>query len=71
MITYLAGFETPTCMIISGFNKNIKKQMMKEHHRKEYGKNLKLGSLALGKQFLLISNNKHKILLFYCCKEKV
>lgn len=69
MISCLLGFESSLNLIMTGFDKKIKKQIIKENHKKEYGINLKLGCLGLGKKFLLVSANGDNFSVFLCFKD--
>lgn len=65
------AFEGTSNMIMSGFDKKTKKQIQKDNHLKEYGTNLKIGALRLGKKFLFVSGNGETIHLFLCLKDKI
>ena len=56
-------------MIMSGCDKKIKKQILKDNLLKEFGINLKMGALRLGKKFLFVSANGEAIHLFLCFKD--
>jgi hypothetical protein len=58
-------------LFTSGFDKKIKKQIQKDNLLKEFGVNLKIGALRLGKKFLFVSGNGEIIHLFLCLKDKV
>jgi hypothetical protein len=51
-------------MILIGCDKKVKKEILRSNHMKEYGVNLKLGCLRLGKRFLLISYNAEILRVF-------
>jgi hypothetical protein len=67
----LCGFEGTSNLFTSGFDKKIKKQIQKDNLLKEFGVNLKIGALRLGKKFLFVSGNGEIIHLFLCLKDKV
>lgn len=56
-------------MIMSGCDKKVKKQIQKDNLLKEFGINLKMGALRLGKKFLFVSGNGEAIHLFFCFKD--
>ena len=67
----LCGFEGTSNLIMSGFDKKTKKQIQKDNLIKEFGMNLKIGALRLGKKFLYVSGNGEIIHLFFCLKDKI
>ena len=67
----LCGFEGTSNLVTSGIDKKIKKQIQKDNLLKEFGVNLKIGALRLGKKFLFVSGNGEIIHLFLCLKDKV
>ena len=67
----LCGFEGTSNLVTSRIDKKIKKQIQKDNLLKEFGVNLKIGALRLGKKFLFVSGNGEIIHLFLCLKDKV
>jgi hypothetical protein len=54
---------------MSGCDKKIRKQIQKDSLLKEFGINLKIGALKLGKKFLFVSGNGEVIHFFFCFKD--
>lgn len=54
-------------MIMVGCDKKVKKNIQRSNQVKEYGTNLQLGCLRLGKRFLLVSYDADvlRVLLYY------
>jgi hypothetical protein len=56
-LSNIVAFCSQNQMILMGCDKKVKKNIMRSNQIKEYGVNLKLGCLRLGKRFLAISFN--------------
>ena len=66
MITNIGAQTNP---ILTGCDKKTKKGVNKSNAFHEYGSNLKLGCLRLGKRFLFISFANKEMRIAYCYKK--
>jgi hypothetical protein len=58
LLETVANFNAGQMYLPTGIDKKIKAGLLRDNFRREYGYNLKIGSLRLGEGFLFISYNE-------------
>jgi hypothetical protein len=64
----LVSFESSLNIYLVGCDKKTKKSINRANSIKDYGANLKLGSLRLGARFLFVSSQGGRLNVFSCQK---
>ena len=68
LIRNMASFCSQNNPVLTGCEKRVKKVILRDNGLREYGVNLKLGCLRLGKRFLLLISREASKTVISCSK---